>query len=88
MKLLCVALLGALAASAQSPAFEAASIKPNRSSDGSSSVHRARGQISMENCSLRKITLMAYGIPDDREYALSGPDWLGNACESDARPLV
>jgi uncharacterized protein (TIGR03435 family) len=30
----------------------------------------------MENVSLKKLTLWAYGIPDDRDYALEGPDWL------------
>lgn len=30
----------------------------------------------MENVSLKKAALWAYGIPDDREYALAGPDWL------------
>lgn len=30
----------------------------------------------MENVSLRKVMLNAYWIPDDREYAVDGPDWL------------
>jgi len=30
----------------------------------------------MQDVSLKKIILNAYGIPDDREYALAGPDWL------------
>jgi uncharacterized protein (TIGR03435 family) len=34
------------------------------------------GRITMENVPLKKVTLWAYGIPDDREYALVGPDWL------------
>lgn len=77
MKLLCVSFLFAWTAVAQPASFEAASIKPNRSGSGSSSTHRSRGQITMENVTVRKMTLMAYGIPDDREYALAGPDWLG-----------
>ena len=32
----------------------------------------------MQNVSLKKILLNAYNIPDDREYAVIGPDWLGN----------
>lgn len=36
------------------------------------------GRVSMQNVSLRKILLNAYGIPDDREYAAIGPDWLGS----------
>ena len=30
----------------------------------------------MENVSLKKLILNAWGIPDDREYAAIGPDWL------------
>jgi uncharacterized protein (TIGR03435 family) len=36
------------------------------------------GHLSMQNVSLKKILLNAYNIPDDREYAVIGPDWLGN----------
>jgi uncharacterized protein (TIGR03435 family) len=66
----------ALALSAQTPAFEVASIKPNRSGGGSSSIRSSTGRVAMENVSLKKVTLWAYGIPDDREYALAGPDLL------------
>lgn len=30
----------------------------------------------MENVSLKKVMLNAYGVPDDREYMIDGPDWL------------
>jgi uncharacterized protein (TIGR03435 family) len=66
----------ALALNAQTPSFEVASIKPTRSEGGPSSIRSSAGRISMENVSLKKATLWAYGIPDDREYALVGPDWL------------
>jgi uncharacterized protein (TIGR03435 family) len=74
MKLLCVTLLALSALGAQT--FEAASIKPNRSGSSSSSSHATTGLVRMENVSLKKGILMAYGIPDDRDYALSGPSWL------------
>ncbi len=77
MKLLWIPLSLALALPAQTTSFEVAAIKPNRSGGGGSSIRAGKGQIGMENVSLRKLTLFAYGIPDDREYALSGPDWLG-----------
>jgi uncharacterized protein (TIGR03435 family) len=77
MKLSSTLLLFSFAISAQTPAFDAASIKPNRSGGGGSSIRQSKGQISMENVPLRKLTLFAYGIPDDREYALAGPGWLG-----------
>jgi uncharacterized protein (TIGR03435 family) len=76
MKTLLLLLIAALAAGAQTPAFEVASIKPNRSLGGASSIRISKGRISMENVSLKKVMLNAYGIPDDREYALDGPGWL------------
>jgi uncharacterized protein (TIGR03435 family) len=66
----------ALSAFAQTPAFDAASIKPNTSGGGPSSIHLTAGRVAMQNVSLRKVMLNAYGIPEDREYAIEGPDWL------------
>lgn len=77
MKLLLCVALAALSLAAQTPVFEVASIKPNRSGQPNSSIRRGIGQTTMSGVSLRKLTLVAYGIPDDREYALAGPDWLG-----------
>lgn len=74
LKLLCVLALGVSALEAQT--FETASIKPNRSGSGSSTTRGSPGLLRMENVSLKKAILMAYGIPDDRDYALSGPSWL------------
>ena len=68
----------ALALAAQTPAFDAASVKLNRSEGGPSSIRGSPGRIRMDNVSLRKLTLWAYGIPDDREYALIGPGWMGS----------
>ncbi len=65
-----------LAAVAQTPAFDAASIKPNQSGPGPSSMRITAGRALMQNVSLKKVMLNAYGIPDDREYAVDGPDWL------------
>lgn len=76
MKTLLLLSIVALAASAQRPAFEVASIKPNRSLGGMSSIHLSKGRVSMENVSLKKVLLNAYGIPDDREYTINGPGWL------------
>jgi uncharacterized protein (TIGR03435 family) len=68
----------ALALAAQTPSFEVASIKANKSGGGGSSIRGSAGRITMENVPIKKVTLWAYGIPDDREYALAGPDWLTN----------
>jgi uncharacterized protein (TIGR03435 family) len=76
MKTLLSLSIVALAASAQTPTFEVASIKPNRSLGGMSSIHLSKGRVSMENVSLKKVILNAYGIPDDREYTIDGPRWL------------
>jgi uncharacterized protein (TIGR03435 family) len=75
MKLL---VLCSAVALAQTPGFEVASIKPNNSAGGISGIHVTTGRVTMENVSLKKLTLWAYGIPDDREYALAGPDWLSS----------
>jgi uncharacterized protein (TIGR03435 family) len=63
-------------ANAQAPSFEVASIKPNLTGGGISSIRLTAGRVSMENVSLKKVILNAYGIPDDREYMLDGPNWL------------
>lgn len=70
--------LAASLQAAQSPAFEAASIRPSSPIGGVSSMHLTPGRISMENVSLKKMLLNAYAIPDDREYMIAGPDWLGS----------
>jgi uncharacterized protein (TIGR03435 family) len=74
-----VLLLGmlAIAVAMQAQTFEVASIKPNESEGGPSSIRVTKGLIAIENATLRKTVLWAYGIPDDREYALVGPGWLG-----------
>ncbi|MDP9170278.1 MAG: TIGR03435 family protein [Acidobacteriota bacterium] len=76
MKTLLWLLAGALTLAAQRPAFEVASVKVNRTGSPVSSMRPSPGKVTIENASLQKITLLAYGIPDDREYALVGPDWL------------
>src|ERR1035438_10159540 len=70
-------LLIAGAAGAQKPAFEVASIKPNRSVSGVSSMSPTPGRVSMQNVSLKKLIMTAYDVPEDRDYAFAGPDWLG-----------
>ncbi len=76
MKSLLLLSFVALTAAAQTPAFEVASIKPDRSIAGMSSIRLSQGRVTMENVSLKKIMLNAFGIPDDRVYLIDGPDWL------------
>ena len=75
MKTLLLLSVLTFAAGAQTPTFEVASIKPARS-EGVSSIRPSPGRVSMENVSLKKLILNAYGIPDDQGYAVAGPDWL------------
>ncbi|HVV44208.1 MAG TPA: TIGR03435 family protein, partial [Bryobacteraceae bacterium] len=78
MKSICSLLVLAGCAFSQTPSFDAASIKPNNSGPGPSSMRVTPGHVSMQNVSLKKILLNAYNIPDDREYAVIGPDWLAS----------
>lgn len=76
--LLAVMAFAASYAQAQSgrPEFGAASIRPNTSLTGSSSTRLTPGEVFIENASLRKCIALAYGISEDRESAIAGPDWL------------
>ena len=76
MKMMVLLALGASMAHTQTPAFEVASVKVNRSGDGRSSMHLSKGLVQMENVSLKKVMLNAWGIPDDRDYMVDGPAWL------------
>lgn len=70
------AILTASTVLAQSPpatAFEVASVKPNKSGSGDSSMHTTRAELIMENVSLKQWIEWAYNLKD---YSLSGPDWL------------
>ncbi len=59
------------------PAFEVASVKPNKSGCGSTSTHTRSGEIVMENISLKGWMERAYNVKD---YSLSGPPWLDSEC--------
>ncbi len=75
---------------AQSPAvtagehlvFEVASVKLNKSGDLSDlsprggSVRVSGPQLTMENVSLWKCIGSAFGIGEDKDYAITGPEWL------------
>jgi uncharacterized protein (TIGR03435 family) len=54
-------------------AFEVASIKPNTSDSGNSSIHTTKGQIMMENVTLKQCIEMAFDV---RDFTFSGPAWL------------
>jgi len=75
MRAMATAGLVVLTSQAFGQAFEVASIKPNVSGDGHSSTHTSKGGATMRNVSLKQCIEMAYDVKD---YALSGPDWLGS----------
>jgi uncharacterized protein (TIGR03435 family) len=58
--------------------FEVVSIKPNRSTESSSSISRSGGRITFANVSLRELISFAYNIAIDRYYELIGPGWLNS----------
>ena len=68
----------------KSPAkpFEVASVKVNKSGGNNGVTGRggqirpSKGQIAMENVTLWKALGFAYGIGEDKDYAITGPDWL------------
>jgi uncharacterized protein (TIGR03435 family) len=73
--LLCLAA-GVTFAADSRPSFDAASVKADQSDTGVDHVRNAGGTFLTENVSLRRYIAMAYGLPESREYLLSGPEWL------------
>jgi uncharacterized protein (TIGR03435 family) len=75
-----LAMTASFAASGQSvtnsPAFEVASVKPNRTGVTGSALKRSGSRIAFDNVSLRECIAFAYGIADGRDYELSSPAWL------------
>jgi uncharacterized protein (TIGR03435 family) len=69
-------ILAAAAGFCQPPAFEAASVKPRKVDDGSSSWNTRPGYVVMRNQTLKKLVAIAYSVPDDR--VSGGPKWIGS----------
>jgi uncharacterized protein (TIGR03435 family) len=77
IQIVACALMAASALAADDPpAFDVASVKPNRSVSRASSTSRSGGRVALDNVSLREAIEVAYGIPPGREDELSGPAWL------------
>ena len=62
--------------------FDLATVKQNKSAGINTitgrggSIRLTRGQIAMENVALWKALGFAYGIGEDKDYAITGPAWL------------
>jgi uncharacterized protein (TIGR03435 family) len=63
------------AAEEQTLQFEVASIKPNNSGDGGSSMTTNDGEVIVRNNTLRQLIQNAFDV---RSFSLSGPDWLNS----------
>src|ERR1700689_272078 len=59
-----------------SPVFDVASVRADRTGISGSSTSRSGGRIALDNVSLRECIMFAFSIPTGREYALVGPSWL------------
>jgi len=58
---------------AQTPEFDAASIKPSQPGGNRQSIRIDPGRITYSNVTLRDALMSAY---DAKDYQISGPDWL------------
>jgi uncharacterized protein (TIGR03435 family) len=63
----------AWAQTAPAPAFEVAAIKPSAPGQRGSGTHTSKGEVLMNNVSLKQCVEMAYDV---RDFSFSGPDWL------------
>ena len=61
------------------PAFEVASLKPDKSRTGVDRIKRSRESWVIENVSLKRLIGMAYGVAEGRDYLFKGPDWMDTA---------
>jgi uncharacterized protein (TIGR03435 family) len=61
----------------QSPAFDAASIKPSKVGTDSSSWNSRLGYMVMKNQTLQRLVAIAYGFTDEQRV-LGGPKWIGS----------
>jgi uncharacterized protein (TIGR03435 family) len=71
-----LAVCGVMAQSIDArPAFEVASLKPDKSGTGVDRIKRSGGSWIIENVSLKRLIGMAYGVTDGIDYQFKGPDW-------------
>jgi uncharacterized protein (TIGR03435 family) len=69
--------LGAQAATAGGPVFEAASVKPNRSGDLRWDLEpQPGGRLTATNATAAKLVRFAYDLPDFIDLVFGGPPWL------------
>jgi uncharacterized protein (TIGR03435 family) len=76
MRFAAVSLIVFAACTATGQTFDVASVKPDDSDTGVDKISILKGDMIIRNVSLKRLIAMAHGIPESREYLLSGPDWL------------
>jgi uncharacterized protein (TIGR03435 family) len=68
----CIVAAGAFA---QTPAFEVATVRPNRSGSlGSNYPSIVNGRVNVTNSTFRRLVSAAYGVT---EFRIEGPGWIG-----------
>jgi uncharacterized protein (TIGR03435 family) len=58
------------------PAFDVAVVKPDHAGTGVDRIRNVNGTLEIANVSLKRYLMMAYGIPESRDYLIVGPDWM------------
>jgi uncharacterized protein (TIGR03435 family) len=58
------------------PAFEVATVKPDKSGTGVDRIKRSGGGLIIINVSLKRLIGMSYGVADGRDYLFKGPEWI------------
>lgn len=74
--ILCLATMSLCSEAGSGPAFEVASVKPDKSTTGVDRLQNSNGSLIIVNVALKRCIGLAYGIEDGRDYLLSGPEWL------------
>ncbi len=70
-----LAVCGLMAQSVDTrPAFEVASLKPDKSGTGVDRIKRSPESWIIENVSLKRLIGMAYGVAEGVDYQFKGPD--------------
>jgi len=70
-----IVAMGSAFAQTGGPAFEAATIKPNKSGSGNSRTQSSRGRVTAENNTFESYIMRAFEV---REYQVAGPEWIKN----------
>src|SRR5689334_14559313 len=71
-----VTIVGCAALMAQSPAFDAASVKVNASGDPGQRMNTLPGRLVAQNMTLRSLVWQAYGVRPGQVDSSGAPGWI------------